>query len=414
VHADASGLGPRPGGLGFGSPKGIRFSKTLVLTLLFAGLICAPTLDWLLRLDRAAQTDEKRLLASFPGYTGINHLRDFLAGLNLYFDDHFGFRRRLVHANNHWKRQLFHTPPTSNVVIGRDGWLYFGEGRMLDHYTGIERFTQPDLDAWQKLLEQRRDWLVRRGCQFAFVIAPDKQSVYPEHLPAWLECGDKPGKMEQFFTHMSTHSTVHVVDLRPALLAAKSTAPVYLKTDTHWNKLGAFVAYEHLVGELSHEIPGIKPLPLTAFACKQIPYRPGDLAELLGDAAGNETQYFEFTPLPPLTLIDPVPAPDLLPKHWNKGTRPTVTTNPAGAGTVVVFQDSFVRHWRPLVAHHFRRVIYIPECVFEPDVLEREKPELVIHEMVERNFNVLDPRDLMRQDRLQDQQHSAEARPGNR
>ncbi len=398
--ADTSAPAPRKGSLRFGSPEAIRFTKALVLTVLFIGLLAAPALDWVFHLDRTAQPEEKRLLASFPSYTGLNHLREFMAGLNAYFDDHFGFRRRLVHANNYWKRQLFRTPPTSDVVIGRDGWLYFGEGRMFNHFTGIERFSQSDLEAWQRLLENRRNWLARRGSRFVFVVAPDKQSIYPEHLPAWLVRSDKPGKLDQFFAHMRTHSTVHVVDLRPSLLGAKSTAPLYLKTDTHWNKLGAFVAYEHFIKELSQESPAIKPLPLTSFACQKIPYRPGDLAELLGDSAWIETQYFDFTPLPPLPTIEPLPVPEILPKHWNKGSGPTMTTNNAGIGTVVVFQDSFVRHWRPLLAQHFKRVIYIPERVFEPELLEREKPDLVIHEIVERNFNVVDPRELMAQDRL--------------
>jgi hypothetical protein len=401
IRADA--LAREAGELRLG-PHTIRFIKALVVTVLFVGLLCAPTLDWIFHVDRTAEANEKRLLAAFPSCNGFSQLRDFLAGLNLYFDDHFGFRRSLVHANNHWKRQLFRMPPTSDVLIGRDGWLYSGEGRMVNHYIGTERFSQADLEAWQQLLEKRRDWLGRRGCKFLFVIAPDKQSIYPEHLPAWLERGDKPGKMEQFFTHMGTHSTVHVVELRAPLLSAKSSSPVYLKTDTHWNKLGAFVAYEHLLRELSHEIPDLKPLPLAAFSYPQTPYRPGDLAEMLGDSAWSETQYLEFAPLSPLTAIEPVPAREILPKRSNKGTGPTMTTNDLATGKVVVFQDSFARHWRPLLAHHFKRVIYVPARAFEPELLGREKPDVVIQEMVERNFNVLDPRDLMIQDRLEGNQ----------
>jgi len=174
------------------------------------------------------------------------------------------------------------------------------------------------------------------------------------------------------------------------------------------------VAYEQLVRELSHEIPDLKPLPLTAFSYQQTPYRPGDLAEMLGDSAWRETQYFEFTPLPPLTDIEPIPALEILPKHWNQGSRPTMTTNDAAAGRVVVFQDSFVRHWRPLLAHHFKRVIYVPERAFEPELLQREKPDLVIQEIVERIFNVLDPRELMRQDRLEGNQMSSAKAEGSR
>src|SRR4051812_2596890 len=106
-----------------GSPEAIRFSKGLSLTAIFLVLISLPTLDWIFKLDHAPIPNEKRMPASFPSYLGLAHLKDFVSGLNQYYDDHFGFRKRLIRAGTRWKRQIFRAPEQNSVIVGREGWL---------------------------------------------------------------------------------------------------------------------------------------------------------------------------------------------------------------------------------------------------------------------------------------------------
>jgi len=385
--------------MNFGSPEAIGFTKGLVVSTLFAVLICLPALDWAFHLDHAPIPNEKRRPAPFPDFRGLAQTRDFLSGLTAWFDDHFGFRRRLVRTNNHYKHQLFGASE-KEVLEGRDGWLYFTAGDMLDNCLGHGRFTQKDLETYQRLLERRRDWLAQRGCKYLFVIAPDKHSVYPEHLPEWCEKALKPGKADQFFQHMKAHSTVMVADVRQSLKQAKSQGLAYWKTDSHWNSLGAFTAYQTIIEMLSHDMPGVKPLPPDAFERGSWNPPPGDLAILMGDAGFTEPQQITFTPRAPLTKLEPAKVPDLLPKHWLKDTEPTITRNERGQGKAIVFRDSFGEYWLGLIGQHFRETIYIWELQLEPELIEREKPEVVITEMVERVFNNELPQKLMAKDRL--------------
>ncbi len=381
-------------------PDKIRQGKMLLLSLLFLALIYLPTLDWLFHLDHAPMPNEKRLLAKFPEFRGLARLQEFVAGLESYFNDHFGFRKRLIQRNNSWKRQLFHDAPYNNVIVGLDGWLFFVGDRMLDDYFGQERFSEQDLQAWQRLLEKRRDWAAKRGIKYLFVLAPDKHSIYPECLPEWFVKSGKPDKTEQFMAHMKAHSTVEVLDLRQPLLDAKPLGVSYLKTDTHWNLLGGFIAYQAVVRALARQVPQLKPLPLNAFELKTAVSPAGDLSTIRDDSGAVETQVIALAPRPPLHALQSETDLSRFPKQWYKGAEPAVSRNDSGQGKVIVFRDSFSGGFQPYLGYHFKEVLYIWQYNWDIAFLEREQPDIIVDEILERFFRQKDPRELLKQDAL--------------
>ena len=239
--------------------------------LLFLGLLCLPTFDYFFKVDHADEPEENRVPAPRPVFKGGAQTREFIASVESYFNDHFGFRKRLVQLNNHWKGQLFHDPTSKDVLIGRDGWLYYSGARMVAHYTSAELWNNKDLEHWQQLLESRRDWARAHGAKYLLVIPPDKHRIYPEFLPSWLIRGDRPSKPQQIARYLKAHSTVPVLDLNDVLMNAKSIRTDYLKTDTHWNLFGGFVAYRALIEELGKQVPELKPLPMDTYTWKPAP-----------------------------------------------------------------------------------------------------------------------------------------------
>ncbi len=218
-----------------------------VLISLFILFLLLPVLDMGFHFDPTRPPSENRLLAALPKPPGgLAGLQKFLTGWETYFNDHFGCRRCLVLWHNKLKWSLFREKNTRNVLMGIDGWMFMSDNQMIEHFRGAQPFLEADLQQWQKLLERRRDWLAARGINYLFVLAPDKHTVYPEYLPPWLKDLGGRTKADQFFAYMKVHSTVPVLDLRPGLLAGKKSAPVYQKTDTHWNELGAFLAYQQV------------------------------------------------------------------------------------------------------------------------------------------------------------------------
>jgi alginate O-acetyltransferase complex protein AlgJ len=366
-----------------------------LLAVLSMFIIWLPALDSFVHLDKAPVPNENRALAGFPELqSGLKNLRKYIAGLESYFNDHFGFRKRLVRWQHLWKHDLFKDSLTSeDVIFGRDGWLYLAGEDMLG--SEARPFTFFELKEWKILLESRRDWCAGHGCAYIFVIPPDKHSIYREHLPNWLLPLKEPSKLDQFIAYMKTNSTVPILDLRPSLLAAKTNGILYLVTDTHWNNFGAFTGYQSLIIALARQLPGLKPLPLDAFEWKTVPQQGGDLSRLLGQEQSTiERANVVFSPLPPLKPLAVTIDTNLLVKNWVKLTEPTFTINPETKGKVIIFHDSFACDWQPLLGYHFNKVIYIWQNNWDMDFLEQQKPDVVIDEMLERIMIIKDPDNL--------------------
>ena len=53
----------------------------------------------------------------------------------------------------------------------------------------------------------------------------------------------------------------------------------------------------------------------------------------------------------------------------------------------VVFRDSMAIALIPLLSEDFSRVVYVQSRAMDFDIIERERPDIVIEEMVERSIN---------------------------
>ena len=367
-----------------------RRNTAVSLTAIFFVLLWLPTLDLFFHMDKAPTPNENRAMAVFPAFSAsLESIRNFPGGLEAYFRDHFGFRNRLIRCERRWKHDLFQEQASSDVIAGRAGWYFFSGDYSMDDFQGLKPFTQETLQRWKALLEKRRDWLAKRGIKYLFVVPPDKHTIYPEFLPSWLSNRGATTRLDQFMDYMTAHSTVEVLDLRPALREEKKNGFVYLQTDTHWNGLGGFITYQRLVRALTNQIPELGgPLPLSDFKVEPTKQAPGDLAKLLGLTASIiESNGITTIPIPPLKAPILKSVPERFPKKWRPRTEPAVTEYDAPLPKAILFRDSFAGSWTWLLGYHFHEVLYIWQYNWDAAFLEREKPTVVIDEMLERFMN---------------------------
>ena len=376
-----------------------RWTNTLLIGL-FMAMLWLPTLDTFFHLDWAPPTTENRALASLPKTpAGWRQLQPYVAGLEVYFNDHFGCRKCLLQWYNKVRWSVFKDQNTRSVLIGKDGWLFYTHAQMIDHYSGLLQFTPEQLHDWQVLLEKRRDWLARRGIAYLFVVTPDKHTIYPEDLPDWVKKVRPLTKLDQFVAYMRTNSTVFVLDQRDVLLRAKQTHPTYYKTDVHWNYIGGFVAYQELMQALAEQRPGLEPLSFTDFTltnCVPAPgalAKGGDLAKILG-LSMIESNYFELIPkpgMPQFTFKEPPP---------ERVHDPRFTNNPQAKGRMIIFHDSFALNWIKFLGYQFNQVTYLWQYDLNPAYIEQDKPDIVVTEMNERFFNTEHPAKMMASEAL--------------
>jgi hypothetical protein len=69
-------------------------------------------------------------------------------------------------------------------------------------------------------------------------------------------------------------------------------------------------------------------------------------------------------------------------------------------GRVIFFHDSFALTWFEFLPYNFNHVTYLWQYDLDSAWIEREKPDLVVSEMLERFFNIQDPKALMAKEAL--------------
>jgi hypothetical protein len=330
---------------------------------------------------------ENRNPAPWPGWQPS---KDWFARFDAAFSDRFRSRNALIALQHAVVVLGLHSSPVANVVIGRDGWLYFGgeDGHALDrHYRGTMPYPQSLVDELAAEIERRRAFLAARGIAYVVAIAPDKSTIYPEHLPAWVTRMAGPTPLERASRALAANRALHFVDLRPVLMKAKRDAQVYYRTDSHWNFLGATAAYEAIIAEVQRAV-GAHRLAEAAPA-EQPPYKPGvdiyrgDLAGMLGVRG----RYVEADIAPLSKVLGN--AAQRCAQRVDKDEFPGFEFYrcPRKTLKLVMYRDSMAIPLIPLLSENFGRAVYVSSRQLDPALIEREKPDVVIEEMVERSIN---------------------------
>jgi len=373
-----------------------RRLSDLVLIITFVVVVGLPCVGTFFSIDTAALRSENREPEPFPElHASKASVEQYPRALEAWFNDHFGFRNSFIKWHSTVKVEWFDTSTSDRVVLGKDGWLFYSARRIMDDYQGRHPFTDADLRRWQRLLEERRDWLASKDIRYVFVVAPEKSSIYPEHLPD--EIGKNRGTMrlDQLVAYVRAHSDVEVIDLRETFLAEKSDGELlFRKTDTHWSDLGAFLAYRTVVEKLAVMFPAITPMKRAALTRTETTTCGEDLASMLGIKRRYTEQVVRYAPTPGLMAKKAEWSDLMKQKTWRPGLAPEVyVTDDVSLPRAVVIHDSFGVQAKPFLSTNFSRTVYLWQQ-FHPDVIADEKPDLVIHEVVQRvlsSFTSINP-----------------------
>jgi hypothetical protein len=352
--------------------------KETTIALLFLLAIFLPVSGMWLKLDSFKQLDENRQLAKPPplGFT-----TEFRSAYARYFNDHFGFRSFLVRANFIFKYYFLGASPSNQVILGKNGWLFYtGDGEIED-FRGITKYDSKTLEKWAKTLEMKRIWLEKRGIRYLFLVPPNKSSIYGEFLPDSCNHVRENTALDEFFEYLKKHTRVTVVDFRQALLAEKSKERVYHRTNTHWNEYGAFIAYRHIMKPVVQWFPSLRIQTVDDYLIEKEIGWGGDLADLIGGSEYINEEYINLKPLDNHSFkiedIDSIVKSPI-----------TFEQNDSSFPRALIFRDSFFSSVAPFLAAHFQHSKYYWQAwnTSTPieEIVSSQKPDIVIEEITER------------------------------
>src|SRR5262245_57155350 len=131
-----------------------------LLAILFVAVISLPIAGNLAGLDGGDPEGENRELAAFPHLDRSWHSAIAYADqFGRWFEDHFAFRSALVRWYGESRYFALNVSPTSTVLKGKEGWLYYADDAGVEDYANARLMTPGEVGAWHEALVRAHDWL---------------------------------------------------------------------------------------------------------------------------------------------------------------------------------------------------------------------------------------------------------------
>ena len=362
-------------------PARDKTNKALVAS--FFAAMWVPMLLALLSIDPMPRPNENRSLAPMPTLpTTLAEVQAFPQAAEAYYKDHFGGRNTLVYAYLWLKSVVFRVSPTDMAVVGKGDWTYLGSDQQLASSRGVPLLDTAQLDEWRTRLENYQAICEKHGAKVLAFFGPDKSSIYPEYLPGWMQRETTESNLDLLQQYIAERSTVRLLDLRPALLEGKQGGLTYLRSNSHWNNFGAFVAYQAIGAEIQGLLPAYRPVTQPEVLFETRPRIATDLE------AEIDIAYYKAAPVEDARM-----------RRWRakklgdaiEGVKfkediglSVIEHEDKTLPKLVCFHDSFGWGIAPFLSNSFSRVVYVRKPNFSEEVIALEKPDLVIWMRVER------------------------------
>lgn len=367
---------------------------TKVLNLIFICsfliIISFPTLSMLSDVTLKKSDFENRSLAPFPNLAQYSKELNLLPDALLYFyNDHFGFRKKMIKMKTKVEANLFSLHSNIYMLQGKNDFYFLNPIRPKSTDPNLNYntlfFTADELKTIKEVLEKEDAWFKQRNIVYMFVIIPDKEAVYPEYFP-YPNHIITNFKLDQLKDYLEHNSTFRLVDIRQTLIDAKDEKIVfYYKGDSHWNEYGAFFAYQEIMRKLSHVNPKVYVPQLDDFEIqtKDNETITGDIVRIGKLSEGGYEIQTRLIPKPEFASRKKLKKVFIYGDSFAKNM---IEEEPVGLVPFLhySFEDVYEEHFETPVQQQRNEI-----SPLEFDLIDKEKPELVIREIIQRNMRIL-------------------------
>jgi len=196
---------------------------------------------------------DNRPLLKKPTKITPNFTKDF----EQYYNDTFAGRKKLVKKFSKIKLKL--GLDTGYTINGLNGWMFYDSAKVPDGYTLIDyygevSFTSEEEKQMAEGIEKAKAFYDKRGIDYVIAVVPNKEGMYSEYMPLRMQKArvSDVSRSDRAIAYLQNQTNVPVINWRIALNMAKKKMPypLYYKKDSHWNNIGAYVAYQSLADKL--------------------------------------------------------------------------------------------------------------------------------------------------------------------
>ncbi len=293
---------------------------------------------------------------------------DFLQELQTYVANGFYLRLEGITAWDTMADKVFHASANDDVLIGPDGWLFYG-GAVSD-LTGADQMTDRQIWCAARSLALMQEYAESQGARFLVTVPCGKYTLYPAHAPNYVTVAE--GSNRTRLAEEMEKQGVNYVDLYDVFSAVGEE--LYWKYDSHWHSRGAALAADTILAAAGMETDYF------AGPFDTVTDHVGDLYEMLyPTGTARETDYvwqpgFTFSYLSRFHSADDI----------------TIETeNPGQPGSLVMFRDSSGRSLYPYMAQSFGRAYFSRQNNYRLDYVNQQEASLAVVEIAERTLPYL-------------------------
>lgn len=301
-----------------------------------------------------------------------NKKENVIRKINNAYQEDFGLKNYLVNKYFKFKNNIGDSPSPNTCVIGKNGWYFLGNyyNNLFDdnfgHKTSID---STELEVIKNNILSTKNFLTSKGIDFKIIVPPNKHRVYPEHLP--YSHPQKKTRLEILNEYLKKEINFEIIYLRDTLVKAKGEKLLYYKTNTHWNDYGAYIGYNYTMKTLNktHNLSVVNYEDY-----KEIiqPIKENDIIRQINLSA---KEYAIF-----LQKKKPIETKIIFSQYHKQ-----IFSNPNKTKKLLMHRDSFANAWMGFFNESFGTTIYLRGYKLDKELINKEKPDIVIFEMVERN-----------------------------
>jgi hypothetical protein len=287
---------------------------------------------------------------------------------------------------------LGRSPMPTKVLKGRQGWYFLGDhfDGVISESLGMRRLDETDLARAVKHIRATKEGLQAQGIAYYLAVAPNKHTVYSEHL---FSAGIVPDRNLSRLDSALKAQGIGLIYLGAGFEDKKATQRLYFQTDSHWTPQGAYEGYKTLIDVLRQDFPAIPSLlqyDLVEQEATSSEYSyTGDLTRMLGLPDQEPTSVFQAR-FPRAKVWDQGAYVPIIDGNWKfPRQEPVYYLSEANDLRILVLGDSYAYQWVPLMAEAFGHTVMSNQTYFAAQLIDKVKPDIVLHEVLERGIDRL-------------------------
>ncbi len=348
--------------------------ESTILIIVFLTMLTLPNIIMLVGLENNQENKQIRFKV-FPEFN-LNEPIKYVRDIKNYYEDNFGLKSTLVNNYIDFKFIFLEENPIPNrVVRGKEGWYFLGNefNNTFNNSFGNDTFLNGELEKITQNIKNIKNYLSAKNILFYLVVPPDKNRIYQEKLP--FNLSQNKTKLEILKKHLKKEIDFDIIDLTDISLTNKLKELIYLKTDTHWNEYGAFLGYNETINILSKK-NNVSSVPISNYNLEEKVIDNGDIINMINLNIEEKAIFL------------------------NRKTRSNIITkklsghvkhyiNPNKNLKLLMHHDSFANDWIRFFNESFGECIYSRGYILNKTLIEKEKPDILIFEIIERDIALL-------------------------